>query len=103
VTASVCQRTSRRTVAVLAILAFLPALALAATLTDTQIRQKMIAESIAAYPGRCPCPHIVASNGSHSGKRSAWSKAGGYAPLYYPAEVSDEAVKAWLQKHGAAQ
>jgi hypothetical protein len=33
-----------------------------ASLSDAQIRQQMIAESIAAYPGRCPCPYNTASN-----------------------------------------
>ena len=60
----------------------------------------MIAESIAAYPGRCPRPYNLASNGSHCGKRSAWSKAGGYAPLCYAQDVSADMVRAWRQQHG---
>ena len=34
-----------------------PTLALADTPSDAQARQHMIAESIAAYPGHCPCPY----------------------------------------------
>jgi hypothetical protein len=82
-------------------MASLPALALAETLSDAQVRQQMIAESIAAYSGHCPCPYNLASNGSHCGKRSAWSKAGGYAPLCYPADISNEAVKAWRAQRGS--
>jgi hypothetical protein len=80
-----------------------PPLAFADTLTDAQVRQQMIAESIAASPGRCPCPYNLASNGSHCGKRSAWSKAGGYAPLCYPADITNEAVKAWRSQVRAGQ
>jgi len=82
-------------------MASLPALALAETLSDAQVRQQMIAESIAAYSGHRPCPYNLASNGSHCGKRSAWSKAGGYAPLCYPADISNEAVKAWRAQRGS--
>jgi hypothetical protein len=79
------------------------ALCLADTLTDTQIRQIMIKQSIASYPGNCPCPYNKASNGSQCGKRSAWSKPGGYEPLCYPSDISDEAVKAWRAQHGEGQ
>src|SRR4051794_2086356 len=89
--------------AVLALLVAPASLALAATLTDAQVRQQMITESIASYPGHCPCPYNLASNGSHCGKRSAWSKAGGYAPLCYAQDISDEAVKVWRVQHGVGQ
>ena len=46
-----------------------------------------IAESIANYPGSCPCPYSRASNGSKCGKRSAWSKPGGYEPLCYESDI----------------
>jgi hypothetical protein len=61
------------------------------------------AESIGAYPGRCPCPYNLASNGSHCGKRSAWSKAGGYAPLCHAQDISDKMMNAWRQQHRLAQ
>jgi hypothetical protein len=86
-----------------ALLCFIMTSALAASLTDAQVRQQMIAESIAAYPGHCPCPYNLASNGSHCGKRSAWSKPGGYAPLCYAQDISDEMVRAWRQQHGQSQ
>lgn len=68
-------------------------------LTDAQIRDRVIAESIGAYPGNCPCPYNLASNGSRCGKRSAWSRAGGYAPICYPNEVSDEQVRRYRETH----
>ena len=57
------------------------------------IKQKIIQQSIDSYPGNCPCPYNTASNGSRCGKRSAYNRAGGYAPLCYPEDVSDRMVK----------
>jgi hypothetical protein len=65
--------------------------------SDAQIRQKLIAESIASYPGNCPCPYNSASNGSSCGKRSAWSRAGGYAPLCYASDVTPEMIREYRQ------
>jgi len=45
------------------------------------IKQKIIQQSIESYPGNCPCPYNTARNGSRCGKRSAYNRAGGYAPL----------------------
>ena len=80
-----------------------PLVARADTLTDGQVRQLMIQESIQSYPGHCPCPYNVASNGSQCGKRSAWSKPGGYAPLCYPDDISDDMVKEYRSEHGLGQ
>ena len=68
-------------------------------LTDAQIRKILIEESIAAYPGNCPCPYNTASNGSRCGGRSAWSRPGGAAPLCYSRDVSDELVQAYRSEH----
>ena len=57
------------------------------------IKQKIIQQSIENYPGNCPCPYNTASNGSRCGKRSAYNRAGGYAPLCSPEDVSDRMVK----------
>lgn len=56
--------------------------------TDAQIKQRIIKQSIASYPGNCPCPYNSARNGSRCGARSAYNRAGGYAPLCYPEDVS---------------
>jgi hypothetical protein len=93
----------KRLALILALLGALSTTALADILSDAQVRQQMIAENIAAYPGHCPCPYSLASNGSHCGKRSAWRKVGGYAPLCYAPDISDDAVKTWRQQHGVAQ
>jgi len=52
--------------------------ALAQQLSDRQIREWIVAEDIAAYSGNCPCPYNRASNGSRCGRRSAWSRTGGF-------------------------
>lgn len=57
------------------------------------IKQKIIKESIESYPGNCPCPYNTASNGSRCGKRSAYNRAGGYAPLCYPEDVTDRMIR----------
>ena len=57
------------------------------------IKQKIIQQSIESYPGNCPCPYNTARNGSRCGKRSAYNRAGGYAPFCYPEDVSDRMVR----------
>lgn len=58
-----------------------------------QIKQQIIDESIAAYPGNCPCPYNVMRNGRSCGGRSAWSRQGGHAPICYEREVTLEMVR----------
>jgi len=67
--------------------------------TDAQIKQILIDESIAAYSGNCPCPYNTASNGSRCGRRSAYSREGGEAPLCYPKDVSAAMVQEWREQH----
>ena len=55
--------------------------------TFTKSPEQMIQESIAQYPGKCPCPYSVMSNGKKCGKRSAYSKPGGYQPLCYVSDI----------------
>lgn len=68
-------------------------------LSDAQVRQILIDESIAAYSGNCPCPYSRASNGSRCGKRSAHSRAGGEAPLCFAQDVSKQMVQEYRDAH----
>lgn len=68
-------------------------------LTDEQIRQVLIRDSIAAYPGNCPCPYNTDRAGRRCGKRSAYSRPGGYAPLCYSQNVTDEMVERYRADH----
>ncbi|AVO77099.1 MULTISPECIES: hypothetical protein [Klebsiella] len=69
------------------------------SLSDDQVRQRIIDDSVASYPGTCACPFNTARNGSSCGGRSAWSKVGGYSPICYKKEVTKEMVKAWRQEN----
>lgn len=67
--------------------------------TDAQVKQSLIRDSIAAYPGPCPCPYSVMRNGRSCGGRSAYSRPGGYAPVCYPADVTRAQIEAWRRAH----
>ena len=67
--------------------------------SDAQIKQILIDESIAAYSGNCPCPYNTARNGSRCGRRSAYTREGGEAPLCYPKDVSAEMVQSYRDQH----
>jgi len=68
-------------------------------LSDAQIRKILIDESIAAYEGNCPCPYSTARNGSRCGKRSAYSRPGGAAPLCYAKDVTEAMVREYRNSH----
>ncbi|RYY07054.1 MAG: hypothetical protein EON55_22130 [Alphaproteobacteria bacterium] len=70
-----------------------------ARLSDAQVRQRIIKASISNYPGNCPCPYNTASNGSRCGRRSAWDRAGGYAPMCYASDVTKTDVRIWRTSH----
>ena len=72
----------------------------AESISDQQIVQNIINESISSYSGRCPCPYNRASNGSSCGKRSAYSRAGGYAPLCYANDVTPAMISNYKHKYG---
>ena len=59
------------------------------SVSEAKSPEEMIKESIANYPGKCPCPYSIMSNGKECGKRSAYSKPGGYAPLCYVSDITD--------------
>src|SRR5437016_14221288 len=66
--------------------------------TDEQIKQKLIQQSIAQYPGNCPCPYNTDRAGRWCGGRSADSRAGGYSPLCYPGDRTQEMVDQYKGK-----
>ena len=77
--------------------------AFAENISEQQIVQNIIDESIANYSGRCPCPYNRASNGSSCGKRSAYLRAGGYAPLCFANDVTPAMISNYKHKHGIRQ
>jgi hypothetical protein len=60
--------------------------------TDAEIKQMIIQDSIASYRGSCPCPYSIARNGSACGGRSAYSKPGGTSPICYANDISQQMV-----------
>lgn len=65
---------------------------------DSEIRQKIIDQSVAAYTATghpCACPYNSARNGSSCGGLSACSRRGGASPVCYPSDVSDQMVSDW--------
>lgn len=67
--------------------------------TDDQVRKILIRDSLAKYPGNCPCPYNTDRAGRKCGKRSAYSKPGGYAPLCYSQDVTDEMVERYRKSN----
>ena len=63
-------------------------------LDRSTIVKNIIQDSIASYPGRCPCPYHVDRAGRSCGKRSAYSRAGGYSVICYPGDVTEEMIAA---------
>ncbi len=58
--------------------------------SDDILKQQLIDQSIRNYSGRCPCPYHTDRAGRRCGKRSAYSRRGGYAPLCYPADITPQ-------------
>jgi hypothetical protein len=86
-----------------AVMVVMPAHAGAGTLTDEQVRQMMIRESILSYPAICPCPYSFIIKVGYCGRRSAWSKTAGHAILCYPSDISDDMVKEYRREQGLGQ
>ena len=82
-------------IALLALLCSISVAARETTLTDAAIVQLLIDNSIASYSGNCPCPYNAARNGSRCGKRSAYNRPGGAAPLCFKEDVSKAMVQAY--------
>jgi len=72
--------------------------AVPSTADITRAKKAIIQQSIASYHGSCPCPYNRDRAGRRCGKRSAWSKPGGYSPLCYESDVSAARVKTHLAR-----
>ena len=62
-------------------------------LSDGEVKRLVIQESIASYPGRCPCPYNVDRAGRSCGRRSAYSRPGGYSPICYESDITPQMVE----------
>ncbi|MGO8103236.1 SH3 domain-containing protein [Rhizobium leguminosarum] len=70
----------------------------APTIPDSLVVQRIIAESIAMYPGSCACPYNVDRGGRRCGKRSAYNRGGGYAPLCFAGDISADVIANFRQQ-----
>ena len=61
------------------------------------LKEQMIRESTARYPGNCPCPYNRDARGHRCGKRSAWNRVGGAAPLCFPEDISADMVREFCE------
>ncbi len=73
--------------------------ATAQDLTDADIKNILIEQSIRSYSGACPCPYNVMRNGRRCGGNSAYSKPGGAEPLCYESDVTNEMVERYRERH----
>jgi hypothetical protein len=85
-------------IAVLALLGAFSVSGKDARLPDSAIIKTLIDDSISSYPGNCPCPYNSARNGSRCGKRSAYTRPGGYAPLCFKEDVSKDMVEEYRRR-----
>ncbi|PYC20240.1 hypothetical protein DMO17_18760 [Aquipseudomonas alcaligenes] len=87
----------------LILLLLIPSLSVAESHSE-EARQRavreIIQESISRYPGNCPCPYNLAANGSRCGKRSAYSRQGGYGPICYAEDVDERMIEQHLSSKG---
>jgi hypothetical protein len=67
-------------------------------LNDTQIRQRIIQQSVRAYLAighPCACTCGLTRQGSPCGVRSAYTRPGGARPICYPSDVNDQMISDW--------
>lgn len=69
---------------------------------NSEIIQNIINTSIANYSGPCACPYNRASNGSKCGRRSAYSKPGGYVSVCYIEDVTLAMIESWKSRRRGA-
>jgi hypothetical protein len=65
---------------------------------DTVLIQRIIAESLDSYPSSCACPYSRDRAGRRCGKRSAYSKPGGYSPVCFPGDVTKAMIEAFRSR-----
>ncbi|MDD4520055.1 MAG: hypothetical protein PHI50_04140 [Alphaproteobacteria bacterium] len=51
--------------------------------------ERRIQASIQNYSGNCPCPYSRDRRGHRCGKRSAYSRPGGYEPICYKSDIKE--------------
>lgn len=65
---------------------------------ESAVVQRIIAQSLSMYPGSCACPYNVDRGGRRCGKRSAYNRGGGYAPICFAGDVSKEMIQSFREQ-----
>ncbi len=93
-------RSSRPVLLALGLLLVAGAPAQARPMSDVQVRQQIIKESIRSHGGACVCPYQLDRHRKRCGTRSLYGRPGGYPPQCYARDVDQEGVDAWRSEHG---
>ena len=72
----------------------------AQAVSDEQVKELIIRQSIASYSGRCPCPYNIMRNARRCGGRSAYSRPGGKSPICYKRDIPKSAVERYRKRFG---
>jgi SH3-like domain-containing protein len=59
----------------------------------------IIRNSMASWSGNCACPYQTDRGGRRCGGRSAYSRPGGYSPVCFEGDVSNEMIADWVERH----
>jgi hypothetical protein len=71
------------------------------SMSDADIREQIVKESVANYEGICPCPYSTHPDGTQCGYRSAFLKKGAAKPICYEINVTLKMVEEYRQKSAA--
>ncbi|CAA2137654.1 hypothetical protein MBLL_00763 (plasmid) [Methylobacterium bullatum] len=76
-----------------------PTISPSVALGTAAIAKLLITASIDAYPSSCACPYQSDRGGRSCGRRSAYSRPGGFAPLCYAKDITPEMVASYRASH----
>jgi hypothetical protein len=68
-------------------------------LSNNRVRQEIMRESQAHYPGRCVCRYQTQDSNRRSCKGRHEVIKTKPVPLCYPTQISDPMIKEWRQRH----
>jgi hypothetical protein len=67
-------------------------------MSEAEIRNRMIHDSIMEFPDRCPCPYSLAADRKPCGRRSAYSKTNGASPICFEKDVTPDMIKRFRER-----
>jgi hypothetical protein len=67
-------------------------------LSEADIREKIVKDSVASYQGICPCPYSTHPDGTQCGYRSAFLKRSSNEVICYEINVTLKMIKEYRAK-----